>query len=241
LHDLVDARAVLTQALARARVPAAEFAARGGTSRSALSHYLAGRRSPTVQTLGRLLAGSGLQLRVTLEPLLAHVDERLDAMLAGEPAVDLAALASAAASFAVDHGHGPVRWAVDGASALNLHGLAVEHPFPTVVVQWDDATKLWLFRGLMRSTTPVEDGSWMSWDLERAEESMRGPVVGRSGMLSMRPVAQLPPVLMVQPDGARGLVVPVVAVDEVERTRPDLAEVLARHRERRYQARDRDS
>jgi hypothetical protein len=198
-----------------------------------MSRYLCGQTSPTVRTLNRLLAGVGLQLRVTLEPLLAQVDERVDAMVEGTPALDVAAFVRLAATFAEDRGHGPVRWAVDGAAALNLHALAVECPLPVVVVEWSDAVRLWLFKGLMRATTPADDhGTWSSWSPEQLQESTRGPVIGRFGFVSLRIVEELPLTLKVQPEGSDAAM-PVVSVDEVERTRPELAEVLARWRERR--------
>jgi transcriptional regulator with XRE-family HTH domain len=229
----VDPRIVLNQALERAGISAASLAARGGTSEAAVSRYLSGRQLPTVTTLNRLLAGVGLQLRVSLEPVPADVDERVDAMLAGTPSVDVASITSTAASFAEDRGFGPVPWAVDGAAALNLHGLAVECPLPVVAVELGEALRRWLFKGLMRATTPADDlGSWVSWDLEQLQESTRGPVVGRFGFLFLRIVEQLPATLMVQPAGS-DVALPVVTVDEVERTRPELAEVLARWRERR--------
>lgn len=246
-HCSVDAGGLLQEAFDRSSMSLAEFAARAGTSRSAVADYLAGRRSPGVRTLNRLLAAAGLQLRATLEPLLADVDERVDAMLAGAPAVDLDALARLVAAIEAeqtwreaDAGSGdsrrrtgPVRWALDGATALTLHGLACESQALGVVVEFDGAARAWLTAGLMRCTAPCSDvGGWSSWSLEEVQAFTRELVVGRHGLLALRLVAELSPVLQLRPEGAERCF-PVVSVDEVERTQPEHAEVLARLRARR--------
>jgi transcriptional regulator with XRE-family HTH domain len=226
----MDDRALLNQAFNDAGLTLREFAARGGTSRAAMGEYLAGRRSPTVRTLNRLLAGVGLQVRATLEPLLADLDERVAAMLSGKPVVDVSALRSLASACEREFGRGPLAWAFDGPTALNLHGLAVDAPLPCMVVRFDAAARIWLTRGLMQCTTPATDvGSWSSWTPEEVRASTRGPLVGRYGFLMLRATDELPSTVRLRPPGA-AQDFPVVTVDEVERSRPEFSELLARYR-----------
>ena len=63
-----------------------------------MAAYEAGRRSPTVARLDRLLAGCGVQVRAALEPLLADVDERVDAMRGRLPRARRPRLSEVAAS-----------------------------------------------------------------------------------------------------------------------------------------------
>jgi hypothetical protein len=77
--------------------------------------------------------------------------------------------------------------------------------------------------------------SWWSSDLAEAQVGLRGVVLGRHGMLRVRLVEELPRPVHLRPSGTDE-VVPVLAIDEVERAHPDLAEVLARLRARRQDA-----
>ena len=68
--------------------------------------------------------------------------------------------------------------------------------------------------------------------LEQAQRACREVVVGAHGLLELRLVAGLPHVVEVRLPGNTDLV-PVVSVDEVERTNAQLGAVLARLRVRR--------
>ena len=68
--------------------------------------------------------------------------------------------------------------------------------------------------------------------LEQAQRACRELVVGAHGLLELRLVAELPHVVEVKVAGTADLV-PVVSVDEVERTNAQLGAVLARLRVRR--------
>lgn len=211
-----------------------------------MAAYELGTRSPTARTLERLLAAAGLQLRVALEPLLADVDERVDAMLAGPPSLDAQALTRVATSLDEERTwdgadpddlaaepvwcSGRPRWAFDGATALTLHGLAVEPGDTAVVVVWEPAVRAWLSR---ERCQPVGDAvGWWTVDPEEAPLVVAPGVRGMLGLLAVRVVTELPPVLQVRPEGMHR-VVPVVTVDEVERSFPAHAEVLRRWRGRR--------
>lgn len=65
---------LLQLARQRAGLSQAELARRAGTSQSSIALYEAARRSPTMDTLVRLLAAAGFELRVQLEPIDDHDD-----------------------------------------------------------------------------------------------------------------------------------------------------------------------
>lgn len=66
-----------------------ELAARAGTSQATLSAYEAGRKSPGLDTLERIVRGAGFDLRITLEPHDDH-DEWVAAYEASLEPKDLA-------------------------------------------------------------------------------------------------------------------------------------------------------
>ena len=61
-----------------------DLAKRAGTSQATLSAYEAGRKSPTLDTLARVVRAAGADLRITLAPL-DHHDEWLAAYEASLP------------------------------------------------------------------------------------------------------------------------------------------------------------
>lgn len=67
-----------------------ELASRAGTSQAAVSAYESGRRSPSVDTLCRLLAAAGFEVRMRLSPPDTHAPA-LAAAEARLPAEQLAA------------------------------------------------------------------------------------------------------------------------------------------------------
>ena len=85
---LRDVGEVLRAARARAGFGQRVLAQRAGLSRTMITRYESGAVSPTVATVDRLLAACGLQGRIRLEPLMADVDARVDALLAGEPRLE---------------------------------------------------------------------------------------------------------------------------------------------------------
>ena len=81
------AQRLLREARRRAGISQAELARRAGIPRSVLSLYESGRRQPSTEALGRLLAAAGFQLR------LNAASRQLDAQRAGrilEQVLDLA-------------------------------------------------------------------------------------------------------------------------------------------------------
>ena len=67
-----------------------ELAARGKTSQAAISAYESGRRSPSVDTLSRLLAAAGFELRLRMTTPDTHDVSRV----AAEKTMDRKQLAS---------------------------------------------------------------------------------------------------------------------------------------------------
>jgi transcriptional regulator with XRE-family HTH domain len=61
----VNVAAVLREARDRAGLTQAALAAAAGTSQATVSAYESGRKTPSVTTLDRLLAASGMRLRAT--------------------------------------------------------------------------------------------------------------------------------------------------------------------------------
>lgn len=89
----MDVAKLLLEARDVAGITQVDLAARAGISKTALCRYERSTASPTVAVLDGLLAAAGLQVRVSLEPLLADVDLRLDEMLASSADVDRVAAA----------------------------------------------------------------------------------------------------------------------------------------------------
>ena len=241
----MDVGDLLRAARARAGFNQRVLAARSGVSRPTLTRYESGAVSPTTATLDRLLAACGMQVRAQLEPLLADVDARVEALLAGEPQMEVYGLPElirtlddhpdaqhGGFSRVRPHREGPVPWAFDGSTALVLHGLAVTES-TTLVIVWGEAARAWL-RAIGASARDRR-GDLVRWpDVEReeAQEATRWPFFTLRGILQLRLVDQLPATTAVAVEW-HDRPVPVVGVDEVEQHYPEHAEVLARLRARR--------
>jgi transcriptional regulator with XRE-family HTH domain len=91
----MDAAETLRTARHDARLSQAELAARAGTSQATVSAYESGRKEPSLATLSRLLAVTGM--RLTAEPAPAPVREPSPAELAraGRRLVEVLGLAEA--------------------------------------------------------------------------------------------------------------------------------------------------
>jgi transcriptional regulator with XRE-family HTH domain len=251
VHDVrvVDVGTLLRAARERAALTQGDLASAAGTSRSAVTAYERGHMSPTVRTLDRLLAGCGLQARVTLEPLLADLDLRVDALVSGPSSLDVERLAELALSLddapearklgigAPPARRGPVRWAFDGGTALGLHGFGAGGATTGLVAVADDALRFWMRAAQVSGETPRGDlyMAWLDADVDTMTAALRHPCFSLLGMLEIRVVDELPAtVRIVAPERApdRHPAWPVVTVDEVEAAHPALAEVLARWRQR---------
>jgi transcriptional regulator with XRE-family HTH domain len=224
----VDVRAVLRAARAEAGLDQRRLALAAGVARTTVVAYETGAQSPTVRQLDRLLAACGLRASVVLEPVTADLDERLDsALVAGRP-YGLSNLPTIAASLAAAHVH----WAVDGVSAVALHGLPLPHEELALVVVDDDTTRGWLRRHWAKGWDRHGFSLAPSWyeSAEQVRGYVRRPISTTLGSLHVRFVDAPPePVLQVQVDGD---VVPVLALAEVRHAHPSLTELLDRHEHR---------
>ena len=241
----VDVGELLREARLRAGLSQRLVAKHSGASQAQVARYESGSVSPTVTTLDRLLAACGLQLRVKLEPLLAHVDARVDAMLTGEVIVDdadeLARLRrnlddpkdNAGSAWKTPDDVGPPSWAFDGSTALQLQGLAVPSDNPTFVIALDDAARWWLRRcGANLQDPQGRRLNELEATFEQLAEVLRWPFLTLVGMPVVRLVHELPATvrLAVSWDDQP---VPVATVDAVEQHWPEHAEALGRLRQRR--------
>ena len=69
-------RHLIRTARRKAGLTQAVLAARAGTSQAAVSAYESGRRSPSVDTLSRLLAAAGFEVRMRLAARDTHTTAR---------------------------------------------------------------------------------------------------------------------------------------------------------------------
>jgi len=76
--------ALIETARLRAGLSQQELAARAATTQGAISSYESGRKVPSLDTLERILAGAGFDLRMTLAPAEDH-DESLERYVATLP------------------------------------------------------------------------------------------------------------------------------------------------------------
>jgi transcriptional regulator with XRE-family HTH domain len=223
----VDPGALLLKACERTRLSQAGLARRASTSPGAISDIIRGKVSPTVATLSRILAAAGLQVRAELEPLLADLDARLDAVLEAAPPLEAAPIQRLRTVLDEQ----ALAWGLDGETALRAHGLgfAVPSDRPQVALAFDAAARSWFFRARVRGTggDPV---SWFDAEVGAAQAYLGGMAFGPFGMAAVRLLEDPPRTVRVEV--APGLVVPVLTVDEVTRGRPDLGEVVERLRAR---------
>lgn len=196
-----------------------------------------------MRTLDGLLAACGLEARVVLQPRGADLDAQVASLLAGAPELDVEGLRDLQRSLdddptALRMGFSPwqptgaVSWAFDGATALQVQGLAVPQGDPSVLVVFNEAARQWLWRLGAKGTGRIVAPHWLDEDAEVVAEVLALPVASMLGIVRIRLCDALPAVLRVslQPDGP---VVPVLTVDAVEQAHAEHAEVLAAWRARR--------
>lgn len=221
----MDVREVLQRARGEAGLDQRRLALAAGTARTTVVAYESGARSPTVRQLTRLLAACGLRARVVLEPLTADLDELLAQARAGGRPAAFEALPRLAASLAA----GQVRWALDGVSAVAVHGLAVPHHELAVVVVDDEHTRRWLRRACAKGWDQHGFSTAPTWyeDGERVRQLTRRPVFTIPSPLQLRWVDDALPddreVLDVD-----GVQVPVLGLAEVRRSCRPVDELLQR-------------
>jgi transcriptional regulator with XRE-family HTH domain len=242
----MDAGKLIKAARHQAGISQAELANRLQTDRGQISRHESGRVSPRMETLARLLAACDLQVRATLVPLMADVDAQVDAILAGEVSLDTKELANLVLTLEDDPAavhcgvfrsrpvrKGPVTWAFDSHTALQLQGLAVQGRPVTLAVVPDAAARYWL-RGVgAKASRRDRPAHWLNDSVaDLAEATGTAFFATICLQMQLRLVDELPPTLrLAVPWLDRA--VPVVTAEAVEQAHPQHAEVLARLRERR--------
>jgi transcriptional regulator with XRE-family HTH domain len=118
------------------------LAGRAGVSQGELARIERGDRAGSLRTVERLLAELGLQLRIGVEPLDAHVDAELE-RLGGVPLADR--LDELRLDRLLDS-LGDLPLALDGPTAALLQGAALPGHHVHLVVTWDSADRFteWL-------------------------------------------------------------------------------------------------
>ena len=237
----VDVPALLRAAQEHASLTLSQLAAQGGVSRSALMEYLAGRRSPTVVTVDRLLAGCGLQLSTRLEAAWSDVDDLLAALERGGGTIREDVVLAFARTF--DHVDPAFRvtWALDGPTALCAQGIALPHDAPHLVLLRDEVLCDWFQQvGLHGSHTGDRRlYRFAGTPLDVAQAELTGELFSAHGFVRLRLVDALPCTFLTPlgDPGAPTLLAPTLPVDEVALADPQLGEALALWRERRVHAR----
>lgn len=75
-HESMEASTTIHRSRELARLTLRSLAARAGTSHPTIAAYEAGRKSPGVATLTRIVEAAGFALEVSLVPLAGPVDRR---------------------------------------------------------------------------------------------------------------------------------------------------------------------
>lgn len=214
----------------RADILQRDVAAAAGISQAALSLYEAGKRTPKIETVEKILAAMGLQLRWEAEPLWAEVDREIAAM--SELSMDDRVLKLRVMMPQLLDDLGGYDPLLDGSCAALLQGAPVpakgleiavpEHDFDRFadaiadarsLSRWSDAWKR--FGSVDRD--PRVEGGPMHWD------GVFGQV--RARVIPSAPAAHL----TLTVDGCSVRVRPLV---DIESDDPWVARVLARMRDR---------
>lgn len=243
----MDVPTILRRAREKARLSQRQLAESAGTTQPVIAGYESGANSPTVRTLNRLLAAMDLQLRVTIEPLLADVDARLDEALARTPEVPVEQLQRLAKTvdddgdaevyFGFRHNRppreGPATWAVDGATALQLHGWAVPDDFVSVAVVWNAAAPYWSFSVMLQDPgrAAMELPMLLDMSLEEVAQQLNGECFCAVGLVTVRFVEQLPATLLLHVDGV-DRPVPTLTLEAVAQAHPEHRDLLDRWHQR---------
>jgi transcriptional regulator with XRE-family HTH domain len=177
----VDVQELLLRAREMRGWSQGRLGAAAGLSRGNVSDYETGRKSPTVATLNRILAGAGLQIRAELEPLQAELDARVDAVLAAAEPLDATAVSQAAAALE----GADLVWGLDGETALRAHGYGFASTLVHLAVTFDDAARASFFRTRVRGTGG-EPVSWFDADVTSAQAYLGPMAFGPFGMVAVR-------------------------------------------------------
>jgi transcriptional regulator with XRE-family HTH domain len=201
------------------------LADRAALSQAAVARIERGGRGTSLPILERLFAAIGLQIRVDLEPLDAHLDIALD-RIAAQPVSDR--IEELRLGDIIDRLAG-IPFVFDGPTAALLQGAPLPGELVHLALAWADADAFdeWLGRSYGRRWHE----RWEEYGFIQLHPGLPGAhrwmtIVGE---LAVRMVPELPTAVQVR-HGDR--VFDVVSLPEVEVADRRTAEMLHRHRER---------
>lgn len=155
--------ALLREARRSAGLSQEDLAARAGCAQSTLARVEAGLRAPSFRMLTAALAACGLQMRIELEPLDAHLDREIEAVRTHGVARNRRDLSTVLLRTARDLTQAEVAFAVGGVSAAILHGAPVPFEGIELLVE-DDVNALGRMVVALQVHRPGEQlPSDMSW------------------------------------------------------------------------------
>lgn len=219
----------LREVRTRADVLQHDVAVGAGISQAALSLYESGKRIPRIETVEKILAAMGMQLRWAAEPMWADVDREIDAMRALSIDERVANLRVLLPQLLDDlGGYDPL---LDGACAAMLQGAPVPAKGLEIAVPKDDfesfAESIAGARSLQRwsdrwkqfgyvDRDPRVEGGPLHWD-------------GVFGQVKARVISSGPAYVTIVAEGRPCRVRPLT---DIESDDPWVARVLARMRDR---------
>lgn len=222
---------LLRQARGDQGLTQAGLALRAGVSTSTISSLESGRRRLCVDTVQRVLAAMGWQLRVELEPAWAEIDAEIDAAAARTLEERIGAWPVDLIAFVEWLGDTP--FALEGIVAAGLQGAPVPVPHIDVVVHdtdqvMENLTHIFLW-GLFANRWDHERRRWGGLHpdpREPGELRWQSPIAGE---FRIRFTDDVTPDLHVEVSGSQ---IPVVALSRVEAAGGWTGRVLDRMRAR---------
>lgn len=203
------------------------FAKQVNTSQQWLSKVERGTAAPTTATVERLFAALGMKLRVTVVPLEADLDERIDALASAsdEDRADVIRRHSVMLSRLAG-----VRYVFNGRLAAFLQGAPVPAKRLELAITAADLAAL---SAAIRTINCLRwDERWRDFSNYDVDPLRPGPMRWLSGWteLVIEVFPELPASLTIQ---VGGRLLPVRPLVELETTDAELATIMARVRQRR--------
>ena len=196
-----------------------------GTSQAAVARIEQGSRAPSVHMLERLFAALGTQIAVSVEPLDAHLDARIDEFRARSIAERIDEIALHRAMDRL----GDLPYVLTGTTAALLQGAPLPVDDLEIAVAWRDADRFaaWLDRGYAQRW----NARWGEFGYLRTDPREPGEHRWRTvaGVLRASMCDELPEAIEVRHGDRSYRVVPLALVEVTEQATADL---LRRYRER---------
>lgn len=205
-----------------------DLAARAGVSQTMVSAIEGGRRRPSMDVVDQVLAALGLQLRLEVEPLLADVDEAIEAALGRPP--DQRIVTARVDGPSLLARLSPAAPVLEGLAGAALHGAPVPLAHLDIVVA-ESSLDVLADVLLRRMFAERWSDGWKQWGPANPDPRQPGSPRWRTiaGEFRVRIVAELPASVVVV---AGHLPVAVRPLHDIEGADAETRRVLARVRER---------